>query len=136
MDHLTFLSIMEKVGPYGVPGIMAFLWWLSIKSLKEAYAIQGMSQDNASNRIMEQYQKVLEAYKGDFTLMGTQHLQILEKMNDKYDSNVRLVEMFGSLTQRYAERGEQLEKLIHINIQAMQQCIDTVDKCRKPREKS
>lgn len=133
MDHLTFISILEKVGPYGVPGIMAFLWWLSIKSLKEAYATQAEIQEKANNKILEQYQKVLDAYKTDLTSMGEQHRQVLERMSRKYDDNARLVEMFGSLTQRYAERGEQLEKLVQVNIQAMQQCIDTVDKCRKSR---
>lgn len=109
---------------------MAFLWWLSIKSLKEAYA----AQDKANIKILEHYQKVLEMYKTDLSLMNEQMSQILKEMNDKYNNNVRLVENYGILTQRFAERGEYLEKLIQANIQGIQQCTDIVERCRKRAE--
>lgn len=127
MEHLAFVGVLEKLAPYGVPGIMGFLWWLSIKSLKEAYT----AQDKANTKILEQYQKVLEMYKTDLAGMNGHMSQILREMSDKYDNNARLVEMFGALTQRYAERTEYLEKLIQTNIQCWQQTIDTVNKCRK-----
>lgn len=130
MEHLAFVGVLEKLAPYGVPGIMAFLWWLSIKSLKEAYA----AQDRANTKILEHYQKVLELYKTDLVSMNGQMSQILKEMSDKYDNNARLVEMFGALTQRFAERSDYLEKLIQANIQCMQQAIDTVEKCRRVRE--
>lgn len=130
MENLAFVGVLEKLAPYGVPGIMAFLWWLSIKSLKEAYA----AQDKANIKILEHYQKVLELYKTDLAAMNGQMAQILREMSDKYDNNVRLVENYGTLTQRFAERGEYLEKLIQANIQSMQQCTDVVDKCRKKAE--
>jgi len=132
MENLAFVSVLEKLAPYGVPGIMAFLWWLSIKSLKEAYA----AQDKANIKILEHYQKVLELYKTDLAAMNGQMSVILKEMSDKYDNNVRLVENYGVLAQRYAERGEYLEKLIQANIQGMQQCTDVVDKCRRKAEMS
>jgi VIT1/CCC1 family predicted Fe2+/Mn2+ transporter len=125
MEHLAFVGVLEKLAPYGVPGIMAFLWWLSIKSLKDAYS----AQDKANNKILEQYQKVLEMYKGDLAAMNGQMAQILKEMSDKYDNNARLGENFGALTQRYAERAESLERLIQVCIQCMQGATDAVLKC-------
>lgn len=127
MEHLAFVGVLEKLAPYGVPGIMAFLWWLSLKSLKEAYA----AQDKANITILEHYQKVLELYKTDLAAMNGQMSQILKEMSEKYDNNVRLVENYGALAQRFAERGEYLEKLIQANIQSMQQATDIVGKCRQ-----
>lgn len=125
MEHLAFVSVLEKLAPYGVPGIMAFLWWLSIKSLKEAYA----AQDKANSKILEHYQTVLELYKTDLAGMNGQMSQILKEMSDKYDANARLVEMYGVLTQRYAERAESLERLIQCCFKAMQGATDAVNKC-------
>jgi hypothetical protein len=142
MENLAFVGVLEKLAPYGVPGIMAFLWWLSIRSLKEAYAAQSKAgkdsaeaQEKANSKILEHYQKVLELYKTDLAGMNGQMSQILKEMSDKYDNNARLVEMFGALTQRYAERGEYLERLIQANIQAMQQCTDIVEKCRQKADR-
>lgn len=100
MDQLAFVSTLEKLAPFGVPGIMAFLWWLSIRSIKEAYA----AQTAANDKILVQYQKVLELYKTDLACMNGQMSEILKDMSKKYDDNARLVENFGALTQRYAER--------------------------------
>jgi hypothetical protein len=130
MENLAFVGVLEKLAPYGVPGIMAFLWWLSIKSLKEAYA----AQDKANVKILEHYQKVLELYKTDLAAMNGQMERILSQMSRKYDDNASLCSNFGILTQRFAERAESLERLVQINIQAMQQCTDVVDKCRKKAE--
>ena len=133
MEHLAFVGVLEKLAPYGVPGIMAFLWWLSIKSLKEAYA----AQDKANTKILEQYQSVLGMYKTDLSAMNGQMSGILREMSDKYDANARLVELFGSLTQRFAERSEYMEKLIQTNIQCWQETIDAVTGnkfCPKVRE--
>jgi hypothetical protein len=130
MEHLAFMSTLEKLAPFGVPGLMAFLWWLSIRSLREAYS----AQDKANLKILQEYQAVLGHYKSDLTAMSGQFSLVLREMSEKYDNNARLVEMFGALTQRYAERAESLERLIQVNIQAMQQCTDVVDKCRKTRE--
>lgn len=126
MEHLAFVSVLEKLAPYGVPGIMAFLWWLSIKSLKEAYA----TQDKANTKILEHYQKVLELYKTDLASMNGQMSKILQQMSDKYDANVILVKDNGALAQRFAERSDSLERLVQVNIQAMQECISIVVKCK------
>jgi hypothetical protein len=125
MEHLAFVSVLEKLAPYGVPGIMAFLWWLSIKSLKEAYT----AQDNANVKILEHYQIVLALYKTDLASMNGQMSKILQQMSDKYDANAIMVKDYGVLTQRFAERSDSLERLVQVNIQAMQQCTDVVVKC-------
>lgn len=133
MEHLAFISVLEKLAPYGVPGIMAFLWWLSIRSLKEAYA----AQDRANSKILEQYQKVLELYKTDLSNIAEQHRQISKEMSTKYDNNARLVEMFGALTERYGELAEDNKKLIQTNVQCWQQAIDAINKkafCPYPHE--
>ncbi|MHB9075803.1 MAG: hypothetical protein ACYC6G_20060 [Desulfobaccales bacterium] len=125
MDHLAFISTLEKLAPFGVPGIMAFLWWLSIRSIKEAYA----AQTAANVMILAEYQKVLSMYKADLVGMNGQMSEILKDMSKKYDDNVRLVENFGALTQRYTERAESLERLIQINYQCMQAATDAVLNC-------
>ena len=133
MEGLAFVGILEKLAPYGVPGIMAFLWWLSIRSLKEAYT----AQDKANTKILEEYQKVLGMYKTDLSVMGEQHRQVLREMVSKYDNNVRLVEMYGALTNRYGELAEDNKKLIQTNIQCLQQALDVLDKkafCPYPQE--
>jgi hypothetical protein len=83
---------------------------------------------------LEHYQKVLELYKTDLAAMNGQMERILSQMSRKYDDNASLCSNFGILTQRFAERAESLERLVQINIQAMQQCTDVVDKCRKKAE--
>lgn len=120
MEQFAFLGMLEKLAPFGVPGIMAFLWWLSLKSLKEAYS----TQDKANSKILEQYQKVLEMYKTDLATMSAQHAVVFKEMSNKYDNNARLVEMFGVLTERYGDMAERSEKLIQTNIQCWQEAID------------
>lgn len=122
MENLAFLSTLEKLAPFGIPGIMAFLWWLSIKSLKDAYA----ANDKANSKILEQYQKVLEMYKNDLTAMSAQHHALFKDMSAKYDSNAHLVELFGTLTERYGEMAERADKLIQTNIQSWQKAIDAI----------
>lgn len=124
MEQFAFLGILEKLAPFGVPGIMAFLWWLSIKSLKDAYS----AQDKANSKILEQYQKVLEMYKNDLANMSAQHAVVFKEMSNKYDNNARLVETFGVLTERYGDMAERSEKLIQNNIQCWQKAIDAIDR--------
>jgi hypothetical protein len=124
MDHLAFISALEKLAPFGVPGIMAFLWWLSIRSLKEAYA----AQDRASAKILDKYEKVLDTYKDDLSALAAQYQVALKEMREKYDNNARLVEMFGALTERYGDLAEDAKKLIQTNIQCWQEAIDMVNK--------
>lgn len=133
MDHLVFFDTLGKLAPFGVPGLMAFLWWLSIKSLKEAYA----AQDKANTKILDEYQKVLGMYKTDLSNMGVQHHQAIAEMSLKYDNNAHLVEMFGRLTARYGDLAEDIKKLVQTNIQCLQQTIDGVNKrafCPYPPE--
>lgn len=112
---------------------MAFLWWLSIKSLKEAYA----AQDKANAKILDEYQKVLGMYKTDLSHIAFQHQQAQQEMSSKYENNAHLVEMFGRLTSRYGDLAEDIKKLIQTNIQCLQQTVDGVSKrgfCPYPQD--
>ncbi|MCX5888077.1 MAG: hypothetical protein NTY36_01330 [Deltaproteobacteria bacterium] len=134
METAAFLSALDKIAPYGVPAIMALLFFFIIRIQAAGHTQSLLTQDRANGKILEQYQNVLAMYKADLAGMNGQMSQILREMSAKYDDNARLVENYGRLTERYARRAESLERIIQVNIQSMQEASDAVNKCRQKVE--
>jgi len=127
MEPAAFLNALEKIGPYGVPGIMALLFYYIIRIQAKGHTQSLGSQERAYSAAIEQHQKVLEQYKGDLSSLARDHNQAAKEMRQMYDNNARLVESFGTLMQRYAERSEYLEKLIQNNVQCWQTAIKAIE---------
>ncbi len=127
MDPATFIGALEKLGPYGVPAIMALLFYVIVRLQNKTHA-QGLeTQEKAYNSAINQHQQILKQYEGNLTRMVEQQLQAAREMRTMYDNNSILVRDFVALTQRYAERGDYLEKLIQNNIQCWQTAVQKID---------
>jgi hypothetical protein len=127
MEPAAFVHSLEKLGPYGVPAIMALLFYVIVRLQNKAHGQALTTQKEAYSAAIAQNQKVLEQYENNLTRLVEQQLQAAREMRAMYDSNVRLVESTISLTQRYSERSEYLEKLIQNNIQCWQTAIQAIN---------
>lgn len=139
MDPATFVNSLEKLGPYGVPAIMALLFYVIIRLQAKTHAQSLETQEKAYVAALAQHQSILKQYEGNLTRMVEQQLQAAREMRVMYDNNVRLVETSISLTQQFAGRTEYLERLIQTNIQSWQQTLDAVNKrafCAYPPEET
>ncbi len=137
MEFSAFVNALDKIGPYGVPGIMALLFYVIIRAQAKTHAQSLETQERAYLSALEQHQKVLEQYKGDLSTLSKENNQTAKEMRQMYDNNVKLVELYGRLLQRYAERSEYIEKLIQNNIQCWQTAIQKIDDnqfCPRMRE--
>lgn len=119
LSHLEGLAL--------VLAVIALLWYSTFRSQRKA-------NSEANRQMQELYEKVLDQYKNDLANLSAQHLQAAREMRQMYDNNILLVEKVVALSERFEKRGESLERIIQVNFQAMQQCIDVVDKCKgKPQ---
>lgn len=128
MEPTTFIgglgTLAHLEGLALVLSVFALLWYSTFRSQRKA--------NSETNRQMQElYQKVLEQYKNDLANLSAQHLQAAKEMRQMYDNNSILVEKVVALSERFEKRGESLERLVQVNIQAMQQCTDAVIKCRE-----
>jgi hypothetical protein len=115
LTHLEGLAL--------VLGIGALLWYSTFRSQRKANA-------EVNRQMQALYEKVLDQYKNDLGSLSGQHLQAAREMRQMYEANSQLVERVVALGERYEGRANALERLVQVNIQAMQQCTDTVEKCK------
>ena len=133
MDPTAFVGTLSTFthleGLALVLAVIALLWYSTFRSQRKANSA-------ANQQMQELYEKVLEQYKVDLTNLSAQHLKAANEMRQMYDNNVALVENVVRMSERYERRADSLERLVHVNIQAMQQCTDVVEKCRSKTGKA
>lgn len=126
MDLAAFVSALDKVGPYGVPAIMALLFYVIVRIQAKSHTQSLDTQEKAYGAALEQHQEILKQYKEDLVNLSAQHNRAAQDMRQAYDNNIVWVERVVALTERYDRRSEYLEKLIQTNIQCWQTAIQAV----------
>lgn len=126
MDPAAFINALDKVGPYGVPAVMALVFYVVVRAQTKTHTQSLEAQEKAYVAAIGQHQEILKQYKADLVNLSAQHNQAAREMRQAYDNNIVWVEKVVALTERYDKRSEYLEKLIQTNIQCWQQTIDAV----------